>query len=167
MSNESQIQTINDQLIIFDTTLRDGEQSPGASMTRDEKIRIAKALEKIDALCAPYATVIDIDRSKLPTAAEVNDWSSEQYADALRHVPSNPAYNLHLRSSDLWLPWQSYRASVEPFVGWRTLAIPFDAFSPYKTGSALRPERLRRVGVVAIGREFHADLCIGEVGFYR
>ena len=57
----------------------------------------AKALEKIDALCAPYATVIDIDRSKLPTAAEVNGWSSEQYADALRHVPSNPAYNLHLR----------------------------------------------------------------------
>ncbi len=36
-----------DRLIIFDTTLRDGEQSPGASMTRDEKIRIAKALEKM------------------------------------------------------------------------------------------------------------------------
>ena len=35
-----------DQLIIFDTTLRDGEQSPGASMTKDEKIRIARALEK-------------------------------------------------------------------------------------------------------------------------
>ena len=36
-----------DKLIIFDTTLRDGEQSPGASMTRDEKVRIAKALEKL------------------------------------------------------------------------------------------------------------------------
>ena len=36
-----------DRLIIFDTTLRDGEQSPGASMTRDEKVRIAKALEKL------------------------------------------------------------------------------------------------------------------------
>ena len=35
------------QLIIFDTTLRDGEQSPGASMTKDEKIRIARALEKM------------------------------------------------------------------------------------------------------------------------
>ncbi|MCW8962677.1 MAG: 2-isopropylmalate synthase [Gammaproteobacteria bacterium] len=37
----------NDRLIIFDTTLRDGEQSPGASMTKEEKIRIAKALEKM------------------------------------------------------------------------------------------------------------------------
>ena len=36
-----------DKLIIFDTTLRDGEQSPGASMTKDEKLRIAKVLEKL------------------------------------------------------------------------------------------------------------------------
>ena len=38
---------MNNQLIIFDTTLRDGEQSPGASMTRDEKVRIAKILERM------------------------------------------------------------------------------------------------------------------------
>ena len=35
------------ELIIFDTTLRDGEQSPGASMTQEEKLRIAKQLEKL------------------------------------------------------------------------------------------------------------------------
>ncbi|UCE89752.1 MAG: 2-isopropylmalate synthase [Pseudomonadota bacterium] len=38
---------MTDQLIVFDTTLRDGEQSPGASMTRDEKVRIARALERM------------------------------------------------------------------------------------------------------------------------
>ena len=38
---------MSDKLIIFDTTLRDGEQSPGASMTKDEKVRIAKILEKM------------------------------------------------------------------------------------------------------------------------
>jgi 2-isopropylmalate synthase len=37
----------NERLIIFDTTLRDGEQSPGASMTREEKLRIAKQLERL------------------------------------------------------------------------------------------------------------------------
>jgi 2-isopropylmalate synthase len=46
-----------DQLIIFDTTLRDGEQSPGASMTRDEKLRIARQLErlKVDVIEAGFA----------------------------------------------------------------------------------------------------------------
>src|SRR5882672_3550704 len=38
---------MQDRLIIFDTTLRDGEQSPGASMTREEKVRIAKLLERM------------------------------------------------------------------------------------------------------------------------
>jgi 2-isopropylmalate synthase len=37
-----------EKLVIFDTTLRDGEQSPGASMTKDEKLRIAKVLEKMN-----------------------------------------------------------------------------------------------------------------------
>ena len=43
----SNAMNIEDKLIIFDTTLRDGEQSPGASMTRDEKVRIAKSLERM------------------------------------------------------------------------------------------------------------------------
>ena len=45
------------QLVIFDTTLRDGEQSPGASMTREEKLRVAKALEKlrVDVIEAGFA----------------------------------------------------------------------------------------------------------------
>ena len=38
----------NNKLVIFDTTLRDGEQSPGASMTGSEKLRIAKILEKLN-----------------------------------------------------------------------------------------------------------------------
>jgi hypothetical protein len=57
----------------------------------------AEALAHMDELCAPYATVIDIDRAKLPGAAVVNAWSSEQYVSALRHDPGNPAFNLHLR----------------------------------------------------------------------
>ncbi|MFI3138064.1 MAG: 2-isopropylmalate synthase [Methylococcaceae bacterium] len=56
---------MNDKLIIFDTTLRDGEQSPGASMTRDEKVRIAKALErlKVDVIEAgfPAASLGDFE----------------------------------------------------------------------------------------------------------
>ena len=57
--------TTKERLIIFDTTLRDGEQSPGASMTRDEKVRIAKSLErmKVDVIEAgfPMASVGDFE----------------------------------------------------------------------------------------------------------
>ncbi len=56
---------MSEQLIIFDTTLRDGEQSPGASMTKDEKVRIAKALERmrVDIIEAgfPIASVGDFE----------------------------------------------------------------------------------------------------------
>ena len=57
----------------------------------------ATALEKKEALCEPYATVIDVDDSKLPDSREVNGWTSEQYTDALRHDQANPAYNQHFR----------------------------------------------------------------------
>ncbi len=48
-------------------------------------------------LAAPYATVIDIDPEKLPAPDEVSGWNSAQYVAALRHVPSCPEYNRHLR----------------------------------------------------------------------
>ena len=57
----------------------------------------AQALDKRDALCAPYAAVIDIDPARLPPAATVRGWSSAQYVAALRHEPGNPAFNAHLR----------------------------------------------------------------------
>ena len=62
----------NPQLIIFDTTLRDGEQSPGASMTREEKIRIARALErmKVDVIEAGFAAASVGDFESIKAIAE-------------------------------------------------------------------------------------------------
>jgi hypothetical protein len=57
----------------------------------------SEALAHKDELTAPYATVIDIDESKLPTAAEVNGWTSQQYTSALRHDQKNKAYNPSFR----------------------------------------------------------------------
>jgi hypothetical protein len=48
-------------------------------------------------LCAPYATVIDIDLARLPSPYEVIRWSSDEYTAALRHVPGAKAYNSSLR----------------------------------------------------------------------
>jgi len=57
----------------------------------------AKALDRYDEVCAPYATVIDIDRKQLPAAAEVNGWSGAKYAAALTHDQKCPDFNLHFR----------------------------------------------------------------------
>ena len=57
----------------------------------------AEALEHLDELCVPYASVIDIDRAKLPAAGIVANWTSEQFAGALRHDPNCPQFNSSLR----------------------------------------------------------------------
>jgi hypothetical protein len=57
----------------------------------------AEAFAHREELCGPYATVIDIDPSKLPSPDEVQNWSSEQYTSALRHVPGATGYNSSLR----------------------------------------------------------------------
>ena len=57
----------------------------------------AYAINHVDEFCAPYATVIDIDKQKLPSAAAVNAWSSAQFVAALRHDQKNPGYNPSFR----------------------------------------------------------------------
>ena len=54
-------------------------------------------------------------------------------------------YNLHLRTTDLTLPWQSYRMAVDATQGWQTVDLPFAEFTAYKTASPLSPARLSRV----------------------
>ncbi|MBV8465291.1 MAG: 2-isopropylmalate synthase [Burkholderiales bacterium] len=63
---------MSDRLYIFDTTLRDGEQSPGASMTKDEKIRIAKQLERlgVDIIEAGFAAASPGDADAIRAVAE-------------------------------------------------------------------------------------------------
>src|SRR3989338_4563954 len=66
---------MKDKLIIFDTTLRDGEQSPGASMTRDEKLQIARALEKMK---------VDVIEAGFPIASPGDFESVQAVAAALK-----------------------------------------------------------------------------------
>ena len=88
----------SERLIIFDTTLRDGEQSPGASMTRDEKIRIARQLERlrVDVIEAGFAASSNgdfeciqaiantIKDSTVCSLARANDRDISRAADALK-----------------------------------------------------------------------------------
>ncbi len=56
-----------------------------------------KAYDKQEALCAPYAAVIDIDSAGLPSPGEVDGWSAEKFSGTLRHIPGNADYNPNFR----------------------------------------------------------------------
>ncbi len=78
------------------------EELIGLAEAGGDGLEIAKeiyayAIEHVDEFCAPYASVIDIDKGKLPDAKTVNGWSSGQFVSALRHDQKNPAYNPSFR----------------------------------------------------------------------
>ena len=78
------------------------EELIGLALAGGEGLAIAKkayanALSRFDELCAPYATVIDIDKGKLPSPEVVDGWSGEEYANALRHNQSCDKYDPNLR----------------------------------------------------------------------
>ncbi len=78
------------------------EEVIGLAVSGGEALKAAKsiysqALARKDELCAPYADVIDINTDQLPTAKEVDSWSSEKFANTLRHIPGHPDYNANLR----------------------------------------------------------------------
>ena len=74
-------------------------------------------------------------------------------------------YGVHLRTDALTRPWQSYRRIFTAYAEWRTVQLPFDDFVPYRTDIPLDTHRLRRIGIVAIGRAFSADLALCGLRF--
>ena len=75
-------------------------------------------------------------------------------------------YSVHLRTPKNIRPWQSYRAHFTAAPDWETIDLPFPTFSPYRLDTPLDINRLRRIGLVAIGRAFNANLAVSEVGFF-
>lgn len=85
---------------------------------------------------------------------------------ALDVVGNDETYNLHLRTSDVVRPWQSYRASFRAPAAWTTVDLPFAAFVAHRLEAPFDARHLRRLGIVAIGRAFTADVAVGRVRFY-
>ena len=71
-------------------------EAGGAGLAFAKKI-YAGAIGHVDEFCAPYASVIDIDKAKLPTAEEVAGWTSGQFTGALRHDQTHPLFNASFR----------------------------------------------------------------------
>ncbi|MCK6421583.1 MAG: 2-isopropylmalate synthase [Aquabacterium sp.] len=152
-----------DQLIIFDTTLRDGEQSPGASMTKDEKLRIARQLERlrVDVIEAGFAassngdfeavkSIADhIRESTVCSLARANDRDISRAAEALRSAPRSRIHTfiatsaLHMEKKLRMTPEQVYEQARLAVRFARNLCADIE-FSP-EDGYRSDPDFLCRV----------------------
>ena len=90
------------------------EENIGLALADDQALELAKkiaisALGRMEELCIPYATVIDINPANLPTAEQIASWNGNQYARALRHNRQDPLYNPDFRQ----LVHVSYKIAAE------------------------------------------------------
>ena len=90
------------------------EENIGLALADDQALELAKkiaisALGRMEELCIPYATVIDINPANLPTAEQIASWDGNQYARTLRHNRQDPLYNPDFRQ----LVHVSYKIAAE------------------------------------------------------
>ena len=100
---------------------------------------------------------------ELPDAPPSGDWRGVE----IDVLGNDRRYGVHLRTEGMWLPWQAWRASFQATPSWQRLQLPFMAFEPYRTSGTLVAQELRRVGIVAIGEAFDAELCVARLALYR
>jgi Complex I intermediate-associated protein 30 (CIA30) len=81
-------------------------------------------------------------------------------------IGNDEDYGVHLRTDAVERPWQSYRQSFRAGAAWRSVQLAFADFVPHRIEVPLDVRRLRRIGLIAIGRAFTADLAVGGVRFY-
>ena len=117
---------MSDKLYIFDTTLRDGEQSPGCSMNLDEKLQMARQLERlgVDILEAgfPIASQGDFDavsaiaaevrRPTIAALARANQLDIDRAWAALKNA-ANPRIHTFLATSDIHLQYKLHKTREE------------------------------------------------------
>lgn len=72
-------------------------------------------------------------------------------------------YGCHLKTADTTRPWQSYRQSFAAPAEWTDIALPLPEFRPHRVDSPFDPSRVRRIGLVAIGRKMDARLDLAGV----
>lgn len=105
---------------------------------------------------------IALDLGEAGAPIDASSWTGIQ----LDVIGNGQTYNLHLRTTDIQRPWESYRQSFTAPDQWTRVYLPFSDFVPHRTDRPLRTARLRRIGLVAIGREFEVDIAIGDIRFY-
>ncbi|MEM7521014.1 MAG: CIA30 family protein [Pseudomonadota bacterium] len=74
-------------------------------------------------------------------------------------------YAVSLRTTELSRPWHSYRGTFETRTAWQRVRIPFAEFAPSNTDIPLNRAKLRRIGIIAVGRAFDVDVSVANLCF--
>ncbi|MEO5348302.1 MAG: 2-isopropylmalate synthase [Magnetococcus sp. YQC-3] len=124
-----------EKIIIFDTTLRDGEQSPGASMTLDEKLRVARQLEKLR---------VDVIEAGFPVSSQGDFEAVQRVAATIKEC--SVAGLARATVADIDRAWEALSAAVDPRIH------TFIATSPIHMRHKLnmRPDQVVEAAVAAV-----------------
>jgi len=76
-------------------------------------------------------------------------------------------YYVHLRTDQTLRPWQYFGAEFPTSENWEEVEIPFQKFKSENFSGQLNTKKLRRIGIVAIKKEFQADIAVSRLEFYR
>lgn len=103
----------------------------------------------------------------LPLEAHGGSFGASGYSGVRLLVFGNgEEYRLHLRTTDCRRPQQYYWAPFVAEARWQAVDLPFVAFQPKGLDTSLDTEALIRLGVVAYGRHFHADVAVARASLY-
>ncbi|MFO6464346.1 CIA30 family protein [Jannaschia sp. KMU-145] len=98
-----------------------------------------------------------------PVPRDVSGWTGIE----LDVIGNGETYEMRLRTEGMTRPWQSFRAEFAAPPDWTTIRLPFDAFEANRTDIVWDPAGLRRIGVLAVGREFTVDIAVAGMRLYR
>lgn len=80
---------------------------------------------------------------------------------------NDETYDIRLKTEHLTHVWQSFRTDFVASHVWMTLSLPFSAFQAYRTDAAFEPSAVNRIGILAVGRAFSADVAVSNLRLYR
>jgi hypothetical protein len=106
---------------------------------------------------------IAFDLRPVGTGFDAHEWAGIE----LDVCGNGERYDIRLRTDQLTRPWQSFRAEFTAPPAWHTFQVPFSDVISHRTDAVFDPAKLRRVGILAIGREFHAEIAVAGVRLFR
>jgi hypothetical protein len=102
------------------------------------------------------------DLRKNGSGVDVSEWDGIE----LTIWGNDQNYDVRLRTDQLTRPWQSFRTDISSQTVWQTIRVPFATFIAHKVDVVLDTKYLRRIGILAIGREFDALVAVSSIRFY-